>query len=98
MLIRDRFFDFYQRVATDHRIGPTHISLYMALAFTSGHDLAVPFYVPRDQVMALAKISSTVTYHRRLRELHEYGYVEYRPSRRKGRTMAMVCRPIGQTQ
>lgn len=38
--------------------------------------------------MELAKISSTVTYHKCLRGLHAYGYINYRPSYYPGRSEA----------
>jgi len=30
--------------------------------------------------MELAKISGVATYHKTIRELHEYGYIKYQPS------------------
>jgi hypothetical protein len=30
--------------------------------------------------MELCKISASSTYHKTIRELHEFGYIEYRPS------------------
>jgi len=77
---------FYKLCGADNRISPVHISLYFALlvqADLTGIDLIIPV---RDELMLRAKVSSTVTYHRCLRELHEYGYIDYRPSFAAGRT------------
>lgn len=38
------------------------------------------FFVIRDEVMKQSKIGSKSTYHRCLKELHQFGYIEYQPS------------------
>lgn len=78
---------FYQKACADNRISPTHISLYFALLHEAGHTLAIPFYLRREWVAQKAKIYSSVTLNRCLKELHEYGYIDYRPSYRPGRSM-----------
>jgi len=70
---------FIEHVAKDGRIGPTHISLYVAL-YTSGKNVAGLFTIERNAVMQRAGISSRKTYHRRMKELHAYGYINYQPS------------------
>ena len=85
-----RVAEFYQRTGTDQRIGPVHISVYFALlhqAGKTGTNLLLPV---RENLMALAKIRSTATYHKVLRELHLYGYIEYRPNFRKGFTRIIL--------
>lgn len=77
---------FYEKAGADNRISPVHIALYFALLFDAGFS-GVGLLLPvRDHLMARAKISSTVTYHRCLRELHEYGYISYSPSKAAGRS------------
>ena len=69
---------FYQRIHDDHRIGPTHISLYMAifqLYITSGFNN--PVHAKRILLMELAKISGLATFHKCIRDLHDFGYVQY---------------------
>ena len=78
---------FYRKAVTDNRISPTHISLYFALLHEASHTLAIPFYLQRTTVMQKAKISSPVTLNRCLKELHLYGYIDYRPSYKPGRSM-----------
>ena len=48
---------FYNRVGADSRIGPAHISLYLALfhLWWQGH-LKAPFAVSQCQLMKMAKI------------------------------------------
>lgn len=82
----ERITLFYQKACADNRISPTHISLYFALAHEAGHTLAIPFYLRRPEVMRKAKICSPVTLNRCLRELHVYGYIEYKPSYRPGQS------------
>lgn len=77
---------FYKRAGSDQRIGPVHIALYFALlheAGKTGINLLLP---ARENLMAMAKIRSTATYHKVLRELNQYGYIGYKPNFRKGLT------------
>ena len=73
--------DFFTAIIHDPRISPTHISLYMALLHWSEikGDMN-PIYVFSREIMPIAKFSSVATYHRLIRELHEYGYVRYDPT------------------
>lgn len=81
---------FYHRVSTDQRIGPVHISLYFSLLHEAG-TTGIHFLLPvRENLMAKAKIRSTATYHKVLRELSLYGYIEYRPNFRKGLTRIIL--------
>jgi len=85
-----RVASFYELALVDNRIGPVHISLYFALLVESGScglDLILPV---RERLMSMAKISSTVTYHRCLRELSAYGYIDYRPSFASGRSRVEI--------
>lgn len=73
--------DFFTAIADDARISTTHISLYMALLNLwnegGGHN---PIQVFSKTVMPICKISGVATYHKRIRELHNYGYILYVPS------------------
>jgi hypothetical protein len=72
---------FYHSVADDPRISPTHISVYMALfQCWNLQSFQNPVEVNRREIMKLAKISGNATYHKCIRELGEYGYIEYLPS------------------
>lgn len=71
----------FQQFARDSRLNPTHISLYMALfqLWNFNYFQAV-FYINRQEVMKLSKIGSKSTYHRCIKELDHYDYVQYLPS------------------
>ena len=72
---------FFLQVVDDPRIGPMHNSLYGALfSLSEKQDYAEPLSVFSYEVMPLCKISSTATYHKTIKELHDYGYIKYIPS------------------
>ena len=72
---------FYSAIKSDPRIGTTHISLYMALfQFYNLNRLSNPILITRTSVMEAAKISGLATYHKCMRDLVEYGYIQYIPS------------------
>ncbi len=73
--------DFFSAIADDPRISTTHISLYMALLKLWGEQgFQNPIRVFSYEVMPLCKISGIATYHKSIRELHQYGYIQYAPS------------------
>jgi hypothetical protein len=72
---------FFQRVSGDFRLNPTHVSLYMALFQQWNlNRFRNPISIARAEVMGISKISSRVTYHKCIRELHGWGYIHYDPS------------------
>jgi hypothetical protein len=72
---------FYKASFEDGRIGPTHISLYLALLHQRNRqNRKNPFTVTRAPVMKMARISSRHTYYKYLRDLHSFGYIKYSPS------------------
>ena len=72
---------FYSAIKSDPRIGTTHISLYMALfQFYNLNRLSNPILITRTAVMEVAKISGLATYHKCMRDLVEFGYIDYQPS------------------
>lgn len=72
--------DFFSCVEKDDRITSTHISLYMALFEAwNKNDFINPVSITRKEIMLSAKITRT-TYHRYIKELHDYSYIKYVPS------------------
>jgi hypothetical protein len=72
---------FFKASSDDIRIGPLHVSLYMALLYLEEkHGSAGEVRVFCHQVMPYAKLFSKDTYGRCIRELHEFGYIDYEPS------------------
>ncbi|MEG3657792.1 hypothetical protein V5097_10295 [Arenibacter palladensis] len=71
----------FQQFSKDSRLNPSHVSLYMALfQYWNFNRFPEEFYINREEVMAMAKIGSKATYHRCLRKLDEWKYLQYMPS------------------
>ena len=72
---------FYAAIAADTRIGASHISIYMALLqqwnINGGSN---PVKIERAIIMKAAKINARQTYNRCMNQLHEFGYISYKPS------------------
>ncbi|MCF6132755.1 transcriptional regulator [Flavobacterium wongokense] len=72
---------FFDKVAADRQLNPTHISLYMSLfQFWNCNRFKNPISISRDEIMRISKISSKATYHKCLKALHAQGYIKYEPS------------------
>ncbi len=72
---------FFEKVANDRTLNPTHVSLYMAIfQFWNCNRFKNPISISRDEVMRISKISSKSTYHKCLKNLHYLGYIKYEPS------------------
>ena len=72
---------FFDKVAKDKTLNPTHISLYIALfQFWNCNRFKNPISISRDEIMRISKISSKATYHKCLKALHSLGYIKYEPS------------------
>lgn len=73
------FTRFMKSIEDDHRIGATHISVYMVLLYLQ-ENTTNSFPIKRNQVMWRAKIHSRHTYNTCMKQLHEYGYIIYQPT------------------
>ena len=70
-----------ERVRGDPRLGPAHVSVYMALVYVwVSQGGSGPAQVCGRELGGLAKIAGSTPLYRRLRELHRYGYIVYEPS------------------
>lgn len=71
---------FFIKVSEDHRMGPHHVALYVALfqqwCMNNGQS---PVSISQAHLRQVAKIGRT-TYHKCIRELDMYGYIRYTPS------------------
>jgi len=77
----NRLSDLISRVASDERLRPTHISLYVALCHTwILNRFKQGYNVSRSKLMVLSRIQSKTTYHKTISELVSMGYIRYRPS------------------
>lgn len=72
---------FMEAAKDDPRIGTGHISLYLSLIGIWGEKkFENPLSVFSHEIMPLCKIAGSATYHRSIKELHEYGYIQYTAS------------------
>ena len=72
---------FYSAIRDDHRISSTHISLYMALfQLYNLNRFQNPLSITRSGVMKVAKINGLATYHKCIKDLNDFGYIQYLPS------------------
>jgi hypothetical protein len=72
--------DFFTAIRDDPRIGPTHISLYTTLFHQwSRQEFQGPVRVFSKELMPLCKIYGSATFYRSIRELNEYGLIQYKP-------------------
>ena len=72
---------FFRHVKRDRRLNANHISLYMALfQCWNLNRFQNPFSITREAVMDICGIGSKNTYHKCLKELHQFGYIFYKPS------------------
>lgn len=79
--------DFFEAIAHDPRISITHIGIYAALLqYWQGHNCQNPICAFSYEIMRLAKISGSATYHKIIKDLSDFGYLKYEPSfkRNKG--------------
>ncbi|EOR95363.1 hypothetical protein ADIARSV_1475 [Arcticibacter svalbardensis MN12-7] len=68
-------------VSQDSRLHPAHICLFISLfSLWERSRFISPFRISRRQLMKISKIKSTATYHKCIRELVSYGYIDYEPS------------------
>lgn len=72
---------FYEKIHEDSRLNPTHISLYLALfQFWNLNHFQNPISISRNEMMKLSKIAALGTYHKCIKDLQDFGYIEYLPS------------------
>jgi hypothetical protein len=72
---------FFDRVASDERLNPTHVSMYVSLfQFWNASRFQNPISISRNELMKVSKISAKATYHKCMRELNDFGYLKYIPS------------------
>ena len=77
---------FFERSGADQRIATTHIGIYAALLqYRMDRGFCNPIDAVTREIMRIAKISAHKTYYRCLKEMNEYGYLRYVPSKKKNR-------------
>lgn len=73
--------NFMTGIDKDPRISLSHIGLFSVLLhLREANNGKEPFPIKRQELMRSAKISGKTTYFKILRQLHDYGYIQYFPS------------------
>jgi hypothetical protein len=73
--------DFFSAIENDPRISITHIGIYAALLqYWQEQRFINPVQVFSYEIMHIAKISASATYHKSIRDLNDFGYIRYEPS------------------
>lgn len=80
---------FMFRFLLDRRISVGHLAIVIAIITLAKEDNA-PVFISRRIVMKLAHIKSIVTYHKLIKELQKFGYIDYIPSYHPG-IRSRVC-------
>ena len=72
---------FFNRIAFENSLNPTHISLYLALfQCWNVNRFKNPITISRDEMMKGSKIASKATYHKCIKELQRLKFLDYFPS------------------
>ena len=68
-------------LSKDDRITVWHMAaLFGIIQLSENNDIKAPIYISRKKVMELSHINNFVTYHKCIKELQKFGYIEYFPS------------------
>lgn len=80
-----KYKSLFNILSGDKRITVWHIAIIMAIIRQASWDnIRDPVFTSRKKIMELTNIGSIVTYHKCIKELQEFGYIEYRPSYHPG--------------
>lgn len=72
---------FFEIIAQDNRLSMGHVALYATLfQFWNLNRFQNPMSIARSEIMLVSKIGSKSTYTKLLKELDEFGYIQYLPS------------------
>lgn len=72
----------FYRFNEDNRLNPSHVSIYYALFhYWNAFRFCKQFYIQRQEIMHASKVGSLSTYHKCIRELSDWNYILYLPSK-----------------
>ncbi|WP_207423748.1 hypothetical protein [Desertivirga brevis] len=78
---QEKISEALKTALADSRLQGTHISLYLAiLTIWEEKNFKVEFFSCRKNIMTRSKIRSFSTYHVKIRDLVDWGYISYLPS------------------
>jgi hypothetical protein len=68
-------------LSKDNRITVWHIGMYSPfIQLWHSGECQNPVRITRRKVLALSRIGNIVTYHKCIKELESFGYIDYKPS------------------
>ncbi len=71
----------YDTLSKDERLTMAHLCIYNALLqCRNENDFSNPVKVTRKEIMRLSKVKSKTTYHKCIKDLQVFGYIDYKPS------------------
>ncbi|WP_163397393.1 hypothetical protein [Flavobacterium fluviatile] len=77
---------FFKAIENDFRISTTHIAIFAALLeFRASRNFINPIQAYSIEIQVIAKVVSPKTYHKCMRELDDYGYLIYVPTKNKNK-------------
>ena len=72
----------FYRFNEDSRLNPSHVSIYYALFhYWNVFRFCKQFFIQRQEIMEASKVGSLSTYHKCIRELSDWNYILYLPSK-----------------
>lgn len=77
---------FFRRIERDARISVTHIGIFVSLLqYWKQQGYPSPLVIYCRDILPVAKISSSTTYHKCVRDLSDFGYLKYLASFKRNR-------------
>lgn len=81
MNITARMHQFIVIAQQDERLSTSHLIIYLALCVKQSEvEEHIPFSISRRQIMHMCKIRGLATYHKCIKDLERFGYIDYVPS------------------
>lgn len=75
------FKTYLKILVQDERITVWHMAMIFGIMqLATSVDLHAPIYISRKKVMQLSHINNFMTYHKCIKELQQFGYIDYCPS------------------
>ena len=77
----ERMRRFLTIAGYDERLTTSHLVVYLALCIKqSENEQCSSFSISRRKIMQCCKIRGLATYHKCIKDLHRFGYIDYVPS------------------
>jgi hypothetical protein len=87
----------FKKIAADDRLTASHVSLYVSLfQCWNLNRFKNPISINRTELMKISCIGSRSTYHRNLKQLAHWNYIDYRPSKNPLLGSKVYLLPFGQ--